>query len=60
MLHYTLHTHVSYHVRNITGTFIFHVVSLHPLIFPVGLEQIYVSPLPFVVLTGFTPRTLPI
>jgi hypothetical protein len=39
MLHYTLHTHVSYHMRTITGPFTIHVVSLHPLTFPIGLEQ---------------------
>jgi len=39
MLHYTQHTHVSYHMRTITGPFIIHVVLLYPPTFPIGLEQ---------------------
>jgi len=47
LVHVALHTHISYHMRTITGTFIFQVVSLHSLIFPVGLEQDLCIPSPF-------------
>lgn len=61
MLHCTLPTHVSYHVRTITGPVNIHAVSLHPFTFPIGLEQDLCIPSPLsVVLTGFTPCTLPI